>query len=191
MFGRDTQPHFTMRRLSRERVGVVCLLSLLWIAAGYSVFIRGVILLKEELFSNTRQLKREFETLQQKMVNAPEIAQQVRVMRQQVTDIGLPSSQEHEIASVLQAISKIGVMCGLTFDFIAPASEIKMGVYFVTPIHMIAHGEYPQFAAFTIRLAQTKYGIALENFVLEQAEQEGRLLKMNLTLNLYREGNES
>jgi type IV pilus assembly protein PilO len=71
-----------------------------------------------------------------------------------------------QLPDLLNEILKIGTANSLQFDLFNPGEKIKADLYYKVPIKIVAEGSYNQLADFISQIANMKWLIAVDNFII-------------------------
>jgi type IV pilus assembly protein PilO len=71
-----------------------------------------------------------------------------------------------QLPDLLNEILKVGTGNSLQFDLFNPGEKVKEDIYYKVPIIIVVEGSYNQIADFISQLANMKWLIAVDNFII-------------------------
>lgn len=174
------------------KVGVVLVISLLIMGAGYWFIVQGVFDEYDGLVAKEVTLKSEFETKQHQASNLQAYRDQLAQMEERFGTMLKQLPSQNEMPGLLEDISKTGVASGLTFNAFEPTQEVIHDFYIELPINITVVGNYHQLALFLSRVAQMSRIVTLHDFSIDitpidkEKTDSGDVLTMKITAKIYR-----
>jgi type IV pilus assembly protein PilO len=89
-----------------------------------------------------------------------------------------------ELPDLLSEILKIGTGNNLQFDLFSPGDKTREDIYFKLPIKIVVTGSYNQIADFISQLANMKWLVAVDNFIIMKKELDKRAIASPTTTGL-------
>ena len=134
----------------------------------------GVIQPNTEQVERARQqekkLKHQFEKQQQRVAQIPAYLKQLRQLHFRVGKMLKQFPSQNEMPSLLEEVSNLGIMSGLTIELFEPLKQQSLDFYRELSINLVVVGDYQQLAFFWSRIAQMNYFVTLHDFeIMPQA----------------------
>ena len=179
------------------KIGVISFLAFLLIGMGYWLIIKDNFAQYDTLKEQEATLRVEFELKQQQAANLQAYRNQMKIMEERFGNMLRQLPTENEMPSLLEDISRTGIVSGLTFNLFAPQPEVQHDFYIELPINIEVVGNYHNLAVFLSRVAQMSRIVTLHDFVItgaatqknnvgDQKNNAGDQLIMKLTAKIYR-----
>jgi len=166
-------------------VAIILLAVLLW-GGGYYFILKDKQVELEGLEQTEIQLKKEFETKQEKAWNLAAYKEQLAEMRVTFSSMLKQLPRKNEVADLLIDISRTGLINGLEFELFKPDAERPIDFYAELPINMKVTGTYHQFAGFVSDVAALPRIVILHNLSMVPLAKDGDKMSMDITAKTYR-----
>lgn len=140
----------------------------------------------EQIVQKEAELKKTFETKQQKAANLEALKQQMAEMEQSFGDMLRQLPNETEVAGLLVDISQTGLAAGLEFELFKPGDEIPSDFYAELPIQIRVVGDYHQLGEFVSGVAALPRIVTTHNVNISRSEAGADKLTMNAVAKTYR-----
>lgn len=167
--------------------GLVTLVCILLLVAGYFLDIQGQLDNLERSRAQESRLKQEFEKKQAKAVNLDAYKKQLEEMKLSFGTMLRQLPSKTEVEDLLVDISQTGLASGVEFQLFQPQPERQIEFYAELPIKMKMTGTFHQFGDFVSGIAALPRIVTLHNITIASAKkgQEGKLT-MDVIAKTYR-----
>lgn len=159
----------------RAKLTLIVGLCLLLVIIGYVAVIRGQQLRLSHVVDNELKLKATFQQKHDRIRALTANQQQYRAMQDAFSHMRQHMSDGADMTNLLQTISQLGNTSGLEFSLVKPMPEMDSEFYTVLPIHVVALGDYHQFAEFTSELLKLPGMVTVGDFTLQRIGDSDRL----------------
>ena len=172
---------------------VLGFLAALILVGGYFYIIKDKRETLEEHERTEAELKREFETKQQKAANLPAYEQQLAEMREMLEVMLRQLPSKTEMPELLIDISQTALGAGIDNELFEPQNEIKQDFYAEQPINVRMVGTYHQFGNFVSSVANLSRVVILtmRDIELEPIPESQGRLRLEGVVTTYRYLDES
>jgi len=128
-------------------------------------------------------LRKSFETKQQKAANLDAYRQQLEEMKESFGAMLRQLPDKTEVAALLVDVSQTGLAAGLEFELFQPSGELLKDFYAELPIQIKVTGQYHEFGRFISGLAALPRIVTIHdlNIVSGKGGTAGRPSPLNLT----------
>ena len=174
------------------KIGVIIGVSILIVALGYWLIIKGNFAQFATLQAKEVTLKSDFESKEHQASNLQAYRNQLQIMNERFGAMLKQLPAKNEMPGLLEEISKTGVAVGLKFELFAPQPEVKHDFYYELPIKIAVEGTYLQLALFMSRVAEMNRIVTLHEFSIQGVSSKDNKsfsedeLVMNITAKIYR-----
>ncbi len=151
---------------------------------GYKLVIVDQINALDSVERKEIELKKSFESKQEKASQLPAYKKQLEEMRFSFGTLVRQLPSETEIPGLILDISEKGIFHGLDIDLFQPGAEIRKEFYAEKPITLKARGTYAQLAAFVSDISGLSRIVTIDNISLAPSGE--KKLAMTATINTYR-----
>jgi type IV pilus assembly protein PilO len=163
-------------------IAVILVSILIWVG-GYYLSIKDKQMKLESLEQKEVQLKKTFETKQEKAANLEAYKEQLAEMKVMFSSMLDQLPKQREIPDLLVDVTRTGLINGLEFQLFQPQSERTIDFYSELPIKMQVIGSYHQFGAFVSGIASLPRIVTLHDFTIKPSGSE---MMMDITAKTYR-----
>lgn len=133
-----------------------------------------------------QELRREFETKQERAANLEAYEDQLAQMRETFGAMLNQLPSRAEVSRLLVDISETGLSAGLAFELFKPKSSIEREFYAELPVNVRVRGSYHEFARFVSGVANLPRIVTLHNVSISSGSGEDNdELVMDLTARTY------
>jgi len=170
------------------RGGVILLLSIALLFAGYYLDTSDQILELDTARAKEKSLKQEFEKKQAKAASLDAYRAQMIEMQRSFGALLQQLPGKTEVADLLVDISRVGIVSGLEFELFKPEAEIPKEFYAELPIRIRVKGNYHQFGNFASGTAALPRIVTLHDLSISSKGKkngDGRMI-MEATAKTYR-----
>ena len=128
-------------------------------------------------------LRKSFETKQQKAANLHAYRQQLEEMKESFGAMLRQLPDKTEVAALLVDVSQTGLAAGLEFELIQPSGELIKDFYAELPIQIKVTGQYHEFGRFISGLAALPRIVTIHDLDIASGKggEAGRPSPLNLT----------
>jgi len=170
---------------------IVIILSIIIITLSYLLILKDNFKKYDNLKAKENNLLQQFELKHKQLANLDSYRNQIKIMKERLSQTLSQLPTENEMPGLLEEISKTGITAGLKFVQFLPLAEIKHGFYSELPIKMTVISNYHQLAIFISRVASMSRIITLHDFKivntdLIESKTKGYQQRMELTAKIYR-----
>lgn len=137
------------------------------------------------------ELRKTFETKQQKAANLNAYRQQLEEMKESFGAMLRQLPDKTEVAALLVDVSQTGLAAGLEFELFQPSGEELKDFYAELPIQIRVTGRYHDFGRFISGLAAlprivTIHDVAIESRAADRRAPQDAKLALRATVKTYR-----
>lgn len=137
------------------------------------------------------ELKTLFELKHNQAANLPEYQEQLKQIKQKLTDIIKQMPLEEEIAGLLIDISQTGIASGLEFKLFKPSPPVAKDFYSELPINIEVTGKYDELSFFLSDLASLPRIVTVHDLTITPVDKtkigKQSIMLMAVTVKTYRE----
>jgi len=128
-------------------------------------------------------LRKSFETKQQKAANLHAYRQQLEEMKESFGAMLRQLPDKTEVAALLVDVSQTGLAAGLEFELFQPSGELLKDFYAELPIQIKVTGQYHEFGRFISGLAALPRIVTIHDLDIASGKggEAGRPSPLNLT----------
>jgi type IV pilus assembly protein PilO len=167
----------------------ICCLAVFGAGVYYDTFEQLQVLETNE--KKEAELKTIFELKNNQAANLSAYQEQLKVIRQKLSDIIKQMPHEEEIAGLLIDISQTGIASGLEFKLFKPAPPVVKDFYSELPINIEVVGEYDELCAFVSGLAVLPRIVTIHELTISPLDKtkigKHSDMLMAVTVKTYRE----
>jgi len=171
------------------RIGAIVFLFIVVMSLGYKLIIIDQYNELEQVELKEAELKKTFETKQEKASQLPAYVKQLKEMRFSFGTLVRQLPGKTEIPGLILDISEKSISNGLQVELFKPNDEVHKEFYAEKPIIIKARGNYNQLASFVSDISGLSRIVTIHNIQLVP-EKDGKLT-MAATINTYRYLNEN
>jgi len=171
------------------RIGAIVFLFIVVMSLGYKLIIIDQYNELEQVELKEAELKKTFETKQEKASQLPAYVKQLKEMRFSFGTLVRQLPGKTEIPGLILDISEKSISNGLQVELYKPNDEVHKEFYAEKPIIIKARGNYNQYASFVSDISGLSRIVTIHNIQLVP-EKDGKLT-MAATINTYRYLNEN
>jgi len=154
--------------------------------AGYYFDTQHQLTEMEQVESQERKLRMEFEQKQEKAANLEAYQQQLEEMRQSFGAMLKQLPDKTEVAALLVDVSQTGLAAGLEFELFQPMEEVRKDFYAELPIKLRVLGKYHEFGEFISGLAALPRIVTIHDVSIEPHKANDGRLQLVATAKTYR-----
>jgi len=142
--------------------------------------------------SEEEQLRKDFESKQEKAANLDAYRQQLAEMQESFGAMMRQLPDKTEVPGLLVDVSQTGLASGLRFELFQPSGEVQKDFYAELPIRVRVTGQYPEFGKFVSGLAALPRIVTIHDVNISApnensgASGEANPLTMSATVKTYR-----
>jgi type IV pilus assembly protein PilO len=142
--------------------------------------------------SEEAQLRKDFESKQEKAANLDAYRQQLAEMQESFGAMLRQLPDKTEVPGLLVDVSQTGLASGLRFELFQPSGEVQKDFYAELPIRVRVTGQYPEFGKFVSGLAALPRIVTIHDVNISApnansgASGEAKPLSMSATVKTYR-----
>ncbi len=142
--------------------------------------------------SEEEQLRKDFESKQEKAANLDAYRQQLAEMQESFGAMMRQLPDKTEVPGLLVDVSQTGLASGLRFELFQPSGEVQKDFYAELPIRVRVTGQYPEFGKFVSGLAALPRIVTIHDVNISApnensgASGEAKPLTMSATVKTYR-----
>ena len=167
------------------KAGVILVLCIATLAAGYFLDIQGQLDALENSRRQETTLKSDFESKQATAANLDAYKKQMQEMKETFGTMLKQLPSKTEVEGLLIDISQTGLASGIKFELFKPAKEQFIEFYAELPIAMKVTGTYHEFGNFISGVAALPRIVTLHNITITK-DQKSEKLTMEITAKTYR-----
>jgi type IV pilus assembly protein PilO len=171
------------------RIGAIVFLFIVVMSLGYKLIIIDQYNELEQVELKEVELKKTFETKQEKASQLPAYVKQLEEMRFSFGTLVRQLPGKTEIPGLILDISEKSISNGLQVELFKPNDEVHKEFYAEKPIIIKARGNYNQLASFVSDISGLSRIVTIHDIQLVP-EKDGKLT-MAATINTYRYLNEN
>ena len=167
---------------------LIVLVAVAVLVAGYFVDIQAQQKSLEQITSEEKNLKEDFELKQLRASNLAAYKTQMAEMNDTFGAMIRQLPSKTEVEDLLVDISQTGLASGIEFQLFKPLAEKHIEFYAELPITLKMTGTYHQFGEFVSGIAALPRIVTLENISIEggKGKDKKNILTMNVTAKTYR-----
>jgi type IV pilus assembly protein PilO len=154
-------------------------------AGGYYFLLQDKQAQIDRLKSEEYSLKEQYRTKAFQVASLDALRKQMDDVEGKFTELLRQLPTQKEVPGLLEDITEIGKLAGLTFDLIELQPERREQFYVELPIKIIVKGNYHQMAEFVSGVAAIKRIVTLHDFTLRPVEGADSL-SMEIGAKTYR-----
>ncbi len=166
------------------RLGAIAAIFAFIVFMGYRLVIVDQLSELDAVEKKEVQLKKTFESKQERASQLPAYKKQLEEMRFSFGTLVRQLPSETEIPGLILDISEKGIFHGLDIDLFQPGAETRKEFYAEKPITLKARGTYAQLAAFVSDISGLSRIVTIENISLSPSGE--KKLAMTATIKTYR-----
>ena len=142
--------------------------------------------------SEEEQLRKDFESKQEKAANLDAYRQQLAEMQESFGAMMRQLPDKTEVPGLLVDVSQTGLASGLRFELFQPSGEVQKDFYAELPIRVRVTGQYPEFGKFVSGLAALPRIVTIHDVDISAPNEnsgvrgEAKPLTMSATVKTYR-----
>lgn len=166
------------------RAGAIVVIFAFVVFMGYKLVIVDQRSELESVEQKEVELKKTFESKQERASQLPAYKKQLEDMRFSFGTLVRQLPSETEIPGLILDISEKGIFHGLDIDLFQPGAETRKEFYAEKPITLKARGTYSQLANFVSDISGLSRIVTIENISLSPSGE--KKLAMTATIKTYR-----
>ncbi len=154
--------------------------------AGYWFDIRHKIDELEQVRSKEPELKKTFETKQQRAANLDAYRDQLAKMEETFGSLLRQLPSKKEVENLIVDVTQTALANGLENEQIQPLPETDKDFYAILPYRLRLHGDYHELGQFVSDTAALPRIVTLHDFQIGDSNREDSELVMQITAQTYR-----